>query len=228
MILVLNPLTKTSDNSVRFSESCISHLQSNSSAKTNSLLEAKCHKYPFLEFHQQARLTHHRRGDQKLNTHPDKLCHKLLHLPSSKGPFVFPKSDTLSLELPPSPLPLPCMLQLCLTLCDPMDCNPLGSSVSGIPQARMLGWVAMPSSREIVPTQGSNLCLLHLLHQQTGSLPLAHLLPYKDGIQALPCLCFFQLVTFCNSLMHVVLKLINLCIFCLVSLPLSLIYFNNY
>ena len=31
MILVLNPLTKTSDNSVRFSESCISHLQSNSS-----------------------------------------------------------------------------------------------------------------------------------------------------------------------------------------------------
>ena len=30
-ILVLNPLTKTSDNSVRFSESCISHLQSNSS-----------------------------------------------------------------------------------------------------------------------------------------------------------------------------------------------------
>lgn len=31
MIVVLNPLTKTSDNSVRFSESCISHLQSNSS-----------------------------------------------------------------------------------------------------------------------------------------------------------------------------------------------------
>lgn len=30
-ILVLNPLTKTSFNSVRFSESCISHLQSNSS-----------------------------------------------------------------------------------------------------------------------------------------------------------------------------------------------------
>ena len=38
-------------------------------------------------------------------------------------------------------------LQLCLTLCNPMDCSPLGSSVHGILQARLLGWVAMPSSR---------------------------------------------------------------------------------
>ena len=38
-------------------------------------------------------------------------------------------------------------LQSCLTLCDPMDCNPPGSSVHGILQARMLEWVAMPSSR---------------------------------------------------------------------------------
>ena len=37
--------------------------------------------------------------------------------------------------------------QLCLTLCDPMDCSPLGSSVHGILQARILEWVAMPSSR---------------------------------------------------------------------------------
>ena len=28
--------------------------------------------------------------------------------------------------------------QLCLTLCDPMDCNPPGSSVHGIPQARIV------------------------------------------------------------------------------------------
>ena len=33
-----------------------------------------------------------------------------------------------------------------LTLCDPMDCNPPGSSVHGILQARILEWVAMPSS----------------------------------------------------------------------------------
>ena len=38
-------------------------------------------------------------------------------------------------------------LQLCLTLCDPMDCGPPGSSVHGILQARILEWVAMPFSR---------------------------------------------------------------------------------
>ena len=36
--------------------------------------------------------------------------------------------------------------QLCLTLCNPMDCSPPGSSVHGILQARILEWVAMPSS----------------------------------------------------------------------------------
>ena len=30
-----------------------------------------------------------------------------------------------------------------LTLCDPMDCSPSGSSVLGIFQARILEWVAM-------------------------------------------------------------------------------------
>ena len=37
--------------------------------------------------------------------------------------------------------------QLCLTLCDPMDCSLPGSSVQGILQARMLEWVAIPFSR---------------------------------------------------------------------------------
>ena len=37
--------------------------------------------------------------------------------------------------------------QLCLTLCDPMDCNPPGSSIHGILQARILEWVAVSSSR---------------------------------------------------------------------------------
>ena len=39
------------------------------------------------------------------------------------------------------------LLQLCLTLCNPMDYNLPGSSVHGILQARILEWVAMPSSR---------------------------------------------------------------------------------
>ena len=34
-----------------------------------------------------------------------------------------------------------------LTLCDPMDCSAPGLSVHGILQARILEWVAMPSSR---------------------------------------------------------------------------------
>ena len=32
-------------------------------------------------------------------------------------------------------------IQSCLTLCDPMDCSPPGSSVHGILQARVLEWV---------------------------------------------------------------------------------------
>ena len=39
-------------------------------------------------------------------------------------------------------------VQSCLTLSDPMDCSPPGSSVHGILQARIVKWVAMPSSRE--------------------------------------------------------------------------------
>ena len=38
-------------------------------------------------------------------------------------------------------------VQSCLTLCDPMDCSPPGSSAHGILQAGILEWVAMPSSK---------------------------------------------------------------------------------
>ena len=37
------------------------------------------------------------------------------------------------------------LLQSCLTLCKPVDCSPLGSSVHGILQARILEWVRNPS-----------------------------------------------------------------------------------
>ena len=36
--------------------------------------------------------------------------------------------------------------QSCLTLCNPMDCSPAGSSVHGILQARILEWVAISFS----------------------------------------------------------------------------------
>ena len=40
------------------------------------------------------------------------------------------------------------LLQSRLTLCDPMDCSPLGCCVCGILQAGIVEWIAMPSSRE--------------------------------------------------------------------------------
>ena len=46
--------------------------------------------------------------------------------------------------------------QLCRTLCNPMDCSPLGSSVHGILQARVLEWVAMD-----LPAQELNPGFLH-------------------------------------------------------------------
>ena len=41
-----------------------------------------------------------------------------------------------------------------LTLFNPMDGNPPGSSVHGILQARILEWVSMPSSRDL-PNPGT-------------------------------------------------------------------------
>ena len=37
--------------------------------------------------------------------------------------------------------------ELCLTLCEPMDCSPPGSSLPGIFQARILEWVAISFSK---------------------------------------------------------------------------------
>ena len=68
-------------------------------------------------------------------------------------------------------------VQSCLPLCDPMDCSPLGSSVHGILQAGILGWVSHTLLQGIFPSQGSNLGLLYrkqilysLSHQGSSSL----------------------------------------------------------
>ena len=50
--------------------------------------------------------------------------------------------------LPPDPFwAMLCCAQLCLTLCDPMDCSLPGSSFHGIFQARILEWIAISFSR---------------------------------------------------------------------------------
>ena len=58
--------------------------------------------------------------------------------------------------------------QLFVTLCRLPD-----SSVHGIFQARILKTVAISFSRGTFSTQRSSSCLLHLLHWQADSLPLA-------------------------------------------------------
>ena len=80
-----------------------------------------------------------------------KLQH--LQIPSTHPLFSF-LSPPHSVEefYPPKETILPFLLcakslQLCLTLCDPMDCSPPGSSVHGILQAGLLESAAMPSSR---------------------------------------------------------------------------------
>ena len=63
------------------------------------------------------------------------------------------------------------LLQLCLTLCNPIDCSPPCSSVRGILQARILEWVAISFSRgsfqlrdqiHVSSTAGRFLLLSHL------------------------------------------------------------------
>ena len=44
--------------------------------------------------------------------------------------------------------------QSCLTLCDPVDCSPPGSSIHGILQARILEWIAISFSRGDLPDPG--------------------------------------------------------------------------
>ena len=62
-------------------------------------------------------------------------------------------------------------LRSCLTLGDPMDRIPPGSSVSGILQARLLEWVAMPSSRG--SSQLRDQTHISCTGKWMGSLPLA-------------------------------------------------------
>ena len=56
-------------------------------------------------------------------------------------------------------------VQSCPTLCDPRDCSLPGSPVPGIPQARILKWVAISSCRRSSrPRDGTR--LYRLLHWQ--------------------------------------------------------------
>ena len=73
------------------------------------------------------------------------------------------------------------LFQACPTLCCPMDCSLPGSSVHGILQARILEWVAIPSSRGSFPPRdrthiSCDFCSAGRFfnHQATGSPLLMH------------------------------------------------------
>ena len=62
--------------------------------------------------------------------------------------------------------------QSCLTLCDPIDGSPPGPSVPGILQAKILEWVAMPSSRRSFQSRDQTCISYAPLHWQAASLAL--------------------------------------------------------
>ena len=73
-----------------------------------------------------------------------------------------------------------------LTLCDPIDCSLPGSSVYRILQARMLEWVAMPSSRgPSQPRDRFHVSCASFLHWQASSLPLVPpgMFPFSNNNQ---------------------------------------------
>ena len=67
--------------------------------------------------------------------------------------------------------------QSCLTLCDPMDCSPSGSSIHGIFQARILEWVAISFSRGSFHVRW----LSHLKRPRRGTEPEASSLLERVG-----------------------------------------------
>ena len=78
--------------------------------------------------------------------------------------------------------------QSCLTLCNTTNCSPPGSPIHGLLQARIWGWIAVTFSRGSSQPR-LNLGLLHLLHWQAGSLPLAPL----GNSQSSPTSWFFPM-----------------------------------
>ena len=78
--------------------------------------------------------------------------------------------------------------QLCPTLCNPMDCSPPGSSVSGIFQARILQ-LPFPAPGDL-PDPGTEPCHLYW---QADSLPLNYLgSPISYAAAALASMCLFM------------------------------------
>ena len=98
--------------------------------------------------------------------------------------------------------------QLCLTLCDPVDCSWPSSSVHGNLQARILKWVAIPFSRgSSSQLRGRTWvsCIIrrlyYLSHQGSPSIDCIHL-----KVSVLP-----EYYTF-NDVFHIFMELLSSCL----------------
>ena len=92
------------------------------------------------------------------------------------------------------------VVQLCLTLCDPMDCSPPGSSVHGISQTRILECAAMPSSRGSSwsrdQTQVSCTAGRFFIVWVTREAPICRILNFKRALSALKIGCVWHALCF--------------------------------
>ena len=111
--------------------------------------------------------------------------------------------------------------QLCPSLCDPMDCSLPGSSVHWILQARILEWVAMPSSRgSSWPRNQTHVSCISYIGRQIlyHSLPLA---PPGKHLHCSMCVCVCVCVCVLSHLSHVWLCVILWTIACQALLPMA-------
>ena len=67
-------------------------------------------------------------------------------------------SDLYLVQCPPNPAAAAKSLQLCPTLCNPIDGSPPGSSAPGILQARILEWVAISFFNACMPPKALQSC----------------------------------------------------------------------
>ena len=89
-------------------------------------------------------------------------------------------------------------LQLCPSLCNPMDCSPPGSSVHGIFPARILEWVTISSSRGFSwPRHQTHISyvscmsrqILYLLSYWGSPLAVIVVVQFSSVAQSCPTLC---------------------------------------
>ena len=122
--------------------------------------------------------SHHPRGSELVN---HREVPSALWTVTAKIIIINKKAKTTEPHATDSPFAIQCCvksLQSCLTLCDPMDCSPPGSSVCGILQARILEQIAISFSRGLSQPRDQYLSLF--LHWQVDSLPLT--VPGKPAI----------------------------------------------